>query len=179
ASSSTISATPKCWCCFWSRLAAAISQSRNPMLRGFEIVLAGGSGGLGSAAAELLAQEGARLIVSYRANADRAERLKPIATVMQADLTNAADRTRLLDAASQLYGVVVFTGDPARLPDPEAAMRRAYEANYLGPILLAREAADRMQASGTQGAIVLFSTMQAVSLFPGSTGYGAAIASRH
>src|SRR5262249_45220347 len=107
----------------------------------------------------------------------RAERLKPIATVMQADLTNAADRTRLLDAASQLYGVVVFTGDPARLPDPEAAMRRAYEANYLGPILLAREAADRMQASGTQGAIVLFSTMQAVSLFPGSTGYGAAKAS--
>ena len=41
-------------------------------LRGKQIVLAGGSGGLGSATAELLAGEGAELIVSYRANAARA-----------------------------------------------------------------------------------------------------------
>ena len=38
---------------------------------------------------------------------------------------------------------------------------------------MAREAAERMKASGSAGAIVLFSTMQAVSLFPGSTAYGA------
>ena len=50
-------------------------------------------------------------------------------------------------------------------------MLRSCRVNYMGPILLAREAADRMRASGTAGAIVLLATMQAVALFPGSTAY--------
>ena len=54
------------------------------------------------------------------------------------------------------------------------------EINYLGPILLAREAAERMKARGVAGSIVLISTMQAVALFPGSTAYaGAKIALLH
>ena len=53
-------------------------------------------------------------------------------------------------------------------------MRISHQVNYEGPILLAREAAERMKASGTPGAIVLFSTMQAVALFPGSTAYAGA-----
>lgn len=143
-------------------------------LRGREIVLAGGSGGLGSAAARLLAAEGARLIVSYRSNAGRAAPLADIARLFQADLTRAQDRTRLLEAAPELYGVAIFAGDPARDPEPEAAMERAWRVNYMGPVLLAREAAERMKAAGTPGAIVLLGTMQAVALFPGSTAYGGA-----
>ena len=65
-----------------------------------------------------------------------------------------------------LYGLVVFSGDPARPSEPEAASRLSFEANYLGPMMLAREAADRMKSAGTPGAIVLISTMQAVSIFP-------------
>ncbi len=143
-------------------------------LRGREIVLAGGSGGLGSATVELLAAEGARLVVSYRANEERASRLQDLAQIVRADLGSANDRKRLLDAAPGLYGLVVFSGDPARVADPsglEEAMRRSHEVNYLGPILLAREAAARMKDKSTPGAIVLFSTMQAVSLFAGSTAY--------
>jgi NAD(P)-dependent dehydrogenase (short-subunit alcohol dehydrogenase family) len=45
--------------------------------------------------------------------------------------------------------------------------------NYLGPLLLARAAADRMKAANTPGAIVLTGTMQAVALFAGSTAYAA------
>jgi 3-oxoacyl-[acyl-carrier protein] reductase len=146
-------------------------------LRGREIVLAGGSGGLGSAVCELLSADGARLVISYRANRERAERLRDRAqVVVQADLAIEADRRRLLDAASQLYGLVVFAGDPARVPpgtDPQAAMLRSHEVNYLGPILLAREAAERMKAAGTPGAIVLLGTMQATALFAGSTAYAA------
>ena len=52
-------------------------------------------------------------------------------------------------------------------------MERSHEANYMGPILLAREAAERMKAASIPGAIVLFSTMQANALFPGSTIYAA------
>jgi len=139
-------------------------------------VLAGGSGGLGSAAASLLAAEGAKLVVSYRANRERAERLHGSARIVQADLAVDADRKRLLDAAPEIYGLVIFAGDPARVPqgaDPREAMIRSHEMNYLGPILLAREAAERMKAAGTPGAIVLFATMQAVALFPGSTAYAA------
>jgi NAD(P)-dependent dehydrogenase (short-subunit alcohol dehydrogenase family) len=145
-------------------------------LRGREIVLAGGAGGLGSRAAELLEAEGARLIISYRANAERAGRWHDQASVLQADLANAEDRRRLLDAAPGLYGLVVFAGDPARVTDPaqiEQALARSWEANLAGPILLARAAAERMKSAGTPGAIVLFATMQAVGLFTGSTAYAA------
>jgi len=87
-----------------------------------------------------------------------------------------SDRKRLLDAAPELYGLVVFAGDPARVTagaDPREAMLRSHEVNYLGPILMAREAAERMKAAGTQGAIVLIGTMQVAALFPGSTAYAA------
>lgn len=148
-------------------------------IRGKEVLLAGGSGGLGSAVVELLTAEGARLIVSYHSNRDRAEQWGGSAQIVPADLTLDVDRHRLLDAAPQLYGLVVFAGDPARLPagansrESRETMQRSHDVNYLGPILIAREAAERMKASGTPGAIVLMATMQAIALFPGSTAYAA------
>jgi NAD(P)-dependent dehydrogenase (short-subunit alcohol dehydrogenase family) len=145
-------------------------------LRARTIVLAGGTGGLGSAAAEMLHAEGARLVMSYRRKAERAQRWRDRATVVQADLASAEDRRRLLDAAPELYGLVVFAGDPARVADPaqlEQALATSWEVNLAGPILLAREAAKRMKTAGTPGAIVLLATMQAVALFPGSTAYAA------
>jgi NAD(P)-dependent dehydrogenase (short-subunit alcohol dehydrogenase family) len=123
-----------------------------------EVLLAGGAGGLGSATAELLEAEGARVVISSRSRG------------LRADITKAADRKWLLDAVPKLYGLVVFAGTPARGAG-EDAMRQSHEVNYEGPILLAREAAERMKAAGTSGAIVLFSTMQAIALFPGSTAY--------
>ena len=134
-------------------------------LEGLQIVIAGGSGGLGSVTARQLLSEGALVTISYKQRA--------VPGAVRADLAVAADRARLLDSAPRLYGLAVFTGDPVRISDPEEAMLRSHEANYMGPILLAREAAERMKASGTRGAIVLLSTMQAVSLFPGSTAYAA------
>jgi NAD(P)-dependent dehydrogenase (short-subunit alcohol dehydrogenase family) len=126
-------------------------------IAGLEILLAGGAGGLGSVTAELLEAEGAHVAIGSRNHG------------LRADITKAADRQALLEAVPKLYGLVVFTGTPAR--GAEDAMRQSHEVNYEGPILLAREAAERMKASGTAGAIVLFSTMQAIALFPGSTAY--------
>jgi 3-oxoacyl-[acyl-carrier protein] reductase len=145
-------------------------------LRGREVVLAGGTGGLGSAVASRLVAEGARVILSFHSNRQRALLWQDRAVVIQADLTATEDRARLLAAAPTLYGLVVFAGDPARVSEPgevEAAMRRSHEVNYLGPILLAREAAARMRTSRVEGAIVLFSTMQANALFPASSAYAA------
>src|SRR5205807_1001488 len=111
-----------------------------------------GTGGLGSALASILLDEGVRLVMSYRSNADRAAVWKDRAATLQADLTANADRSRLLDAAPALYGLVVLAGDPVRTGD---ILNRSHEANYLGPVLLAREAAERMKATATPGAIVL------------------------
>jgi NAD(P)-dependent dehydrogenase (short-subunit alcohol dehydrogenase family) len=127
-------------------------------LNGLEIVLVGGGGGLGSASAALLALEGAKVIISSRSQG------------IKADITSAADRDLLLDAVPNLYGLVVFAGNPARGED---AFRVSHQVNYEGPILLARAAAERMKARSVSGSIVLFSTMQAVALFPGSSVYAA------
>ena len=62
-----------------------------PRLNAHDIVLAGGAGGLGRATAELLAGEGARVVVSYRRRAP-----PDIAGAIQADLTVEADRKRLV-----------------------------------------------------------------------------------
>jgi 3-oxoacyl-[acyl-carrier protein] reductase len=145
-------------------------------LKGREVLLVGGSGGIGSALASMLLEEGARVTISYRSNRDRAERWRQSARVIQADITVSADRAKLLDSTEGLYGLVVLAGDPARVTkaeETEAAMLRSHSINYLGPVLLARETAERMKLSSSQGAIVLVSTMQANALFPGSTAYAA------
>jgi 3-oxoacyl-[acyl-carrier protein] reductase len=132
---------------------------------------------LGRATAELLSKEGVELVVSYLSNASRAEELLPISKVVRADITNADDRKRLLDEAGALYGLVVFAGNPARVAAPEQMeqqMITSHAVNYLGPLLLAREAAERMKSAGIAGSIVLFSTMQGVGLFAGSTAYAGA-----
>lgn len=146
-------------------------------LRARSIIVAGGSGGLGSATVELLLAEGAEVVVSYHANLTRARVFEGRATLVQADLTRPEDRARLLDSAPALYGLAVFTGDPARAgaaENPDETLLRSHRLNYAGPILLAREAAARMRSHSTPGAIVLLSTMQATALFPGSTAYAGA-----
>lgn len=73
--------------------------------------------------------------------------------------------------------MVVFSGDPARVREGdslEEALSRSMTVNCSGPLLLAREAAGRMKATGVAGSIVLFSSMQAVDVFTGSTAYAAA-----
>lgn len=146
-------------------------------LAGQTIILAGGTGGLGAATAVLLAQEGAKVIVGGRAESERSRRLcealKGQGTFVAADIQTSAGREALLDAAGPAYGLVVFVGDPGRGANEET-LRRAMEVNYLAPILLAREAAERMKAADEAGAIVLFSSMQGGYPFEGSTAYGGA-----
>lgn len=151
--------------------------ARPSAIRDLSILLAGGSGGLGAAAAEYLIKDGARLHVSYSCHKDRACALEPIAALHQADLVKPADRERLLKDTSPLYGLVVFVGNPARASEEhsqEETLRRSLDVNFTGPLLLAREAAERMRAEGTRGAIVLLSTMQALHPVTGSTAYATA-----
>ncbi len=156
-------------------------------LKGRVLLLAGGSGGLGAATAVLAGREGARLVIGCRSNLERARTLadhlrREYGTSVEAvagDIGEDETRRRYLDAAATLgplYGLVCFSGSPARVDWQSAGveeLRTSLEVNYSGPVLLARDAAARMRRDGQSGAIVLFSTMQAVALFDGSINYAA------
>jgi NAD(P)-dependent dehydrogenase (short-subunit alcohol dehydrogenase family) len=155
-------------------------------LEGRVVLVAGGTGGLGSAAAAMLARDGAQVIIGYRKDGGRAQALKQVLEarygnkvyLVEGDISDSETRTRYVEVADQIgdgiYGTVCFTGDPARVKFDDATeddLHASMQQNYIAPVLLAREAAARMRKRSTSGAIVLFSTMQAVAVFESSINY--------
>ena len=143
------------------------------------VILAGGSGGLGSAVARLAVNRGYNPVIGYLRNHDRAAALASELKIpaIGGDIAEAAVREQLISAArasGELYGLVVLSGDPARVPLETASMEElvaSMRVNFGGPVLLARDFA---AALGEQdGSIVLTSTMQGVGVFAGSTVYAA------
>jgi NAD(P)-dependent dehydrogenase (short-subunit alcohol dehydrogenase family) len=154
-------------------------------VKGKSIILAGGSGGLGAAVAESLAERGAVPIIGCRNNRERADALSRriadqygvTAPVIVGDILEPDTRRKLIAEAQRvgtLYGLVPLVGSPSRIPIETATERDLLDSmriNFAGPVLLARDFA---AAVGDQdGAVVFISTMQAVGIFPGSTVYAA------
>ena len=148
-------------------------------MKGKSIILAGGSGGLGTALAEAIVARGGVPVIGCRNNRERAEtlgaRLK--APVVVGDVLEESVRAELIAAArnaGELYGLVPLLGDPARVPiekATEADLLASMRTNFVGPVLLAR---DLVAALGdADGSVVFVSTMQGVGVFPGSTTYAA------
>ena len=155
-------------------------------LAGRVVLVAGGTGGLGSATVALLARDGATVVAGYREDRQRAETLKQAvearykATIylVEGDIADPVVRARYVDAADALgeglYAMACFTGDPARVKFDDATdsdLHDSMQKNYIAPLLLAREAAARMAKREKEGAIVLLSTMQAVAVFESSINY--------
>lgn len=159
-----------------------------PSIAGRNVLLSGGTGGLGSAAAIALARDGANLICGYRSDRTRAERLRAAirerfsvgCELIQGDIGEASIRRRCIDAAEAmdggLYGLVCYTGDPARVKFEdleEDDLLRSFRLNCSAPLLLAKEAGLRMRARQTSGAIVFISSMQSTAVFESSVNYAA------
>lgn len=155
-------------------------------LAGRVVLIAGGTGGLGSATVALLAREGAIVVAGYLRDRQRAEALKQAVEaryegtvyLVAGDISEPGVRARYVETADAigggLYGMVCFTGDPARVKFDDVTdsdLHDSMQKNYIAPILLAREAAVRMIKRGSEGTIVLFSTMQAVAPFESSINY--------
>jgi NAD(P)-dependent dehydrogenase (short-subunit alcohol dehydrogenase family) len=154
-------------------------------MKGKSVILAGGSGGLGQAVAEALAERGAVPIIGCKSNRERAEALSRslldtygvVAPVVVGDILEQSVRQRLIDAgrsAGLLYGMVSLAGQPARFPIEtvtEQDLMQSVRDNFAGPVLLARDFA--AAAGDSDGAIVFIATMQAVGVFVGSTTYAA------
>jgi NAD(P)-dependent dehydrogenase (short-subunit alcohol dehydrogenase family) len=143
------------------------------------VILAGGTGGLGATVARAVAHSGYKPVLGFLKNATRANELAQELNcpAIGGDIAEASVRQELLSTATaqgELYGLVVLTGDPARVPIETATMDdllNSTRINFAAPILMARDfasAVDERDAS-----IVLVSTMQAIGVFAGSTTYAA------
>ena len=149
------------------------------------VILAGGSGGLGSALALRLASRGATPVIGCSSDSERGERLASdirkqygiSAPVVVGDVLDDETRGRLIEAARSsggLYGLVPLVGKPARVPIETATaedLLGSTRINFVAPILMARDFA--AAAAGDDASIVFVSTMQAIGVFPGSTVYAA------
>jgi NAD(P)-dependent dehydrogenase (short-subunit alcohol dehydrogenase family) len=157
-------------------------------LAGQTIIVAGGTGGLGASTVALLAREGANLIVGYRRDRERAERLSAaiekqfgrVIRLVQGDLCEEAVRRKYLEPASgfggTISGAAIFAGNAARVALRELnreALVASLESNCAGPVLLSRDLGEAME-NGGGGAIVLLATMQAAAAFPSSLAYAGA-----
>jgi NAD(P)-dependent dehydrogenase (short-subunit alcohol dehydrogenase family) len=161
-------------------------------LAGRTVVVAGGTGGLGGALVAMLAREGARVIAGYRSNRERAERLQKAIEEqfgvklhsVAGDVLVPAVRKAYLEAVktagAPLAGAAIFPGEPARVPFESLSretITASLESNYIGPVLLAKDLGEAMEAAGeTQdagGNLVLVATMQATAPFASSVAYAA------
>jgi len=154
-------------------------------MKGKTVILAGGSGGLGPAVADALAQRGAIPVIGCRSKREKAEvvarsildKYGIAAPIVVGDVLEEQVRRQLLNEAQlagSLYGLVPLLGEPARTPIETASehdLLNSMRTNFVGPVLLARDFAAAI--SDQDAAIVFISTMQGVGVFAGSTVYAA------
>ena len=138
-------------------------------------LITGASAGIGAACAELAAQRGYDLLLTYNSDAEGAEKVAAAAQaegarthVMQMDVAKEADINAMftalddhfdgLDALINNAGIV---GQTSRLTDmPADRMRQIFDVNVIGAMLVAQAAVKRMEPAG-KGVIVNISSAAA------------------
>ena len=142
------------------------------------VIVTGGGGGIGLAAARAFAIQGAHVLITGR----RATRLEEIARVearleyLVADVSNPVDAQRTIAKAVELWGRldVLVNNAGAGLPMPLAEttaehVNAVYAVNTLGPTLLAAAAVPHLIQS--RGSIVNISSSLATKAVAGFANY--------
>ncbi len=137
------------------------------------IIVTGATKGMGFASAKGLLELGANVIMIYRSDAETAakvaEDLKPYSDQMlllQADITNADDRERIINESLTKFNridvLVNNAGVPARcgfLQANEEEFDAIIDINLKAPIFLAKLVAEQMIEQGSGGSIINFSSV--------------------
>jgi NAD(P)-dependent dehydrogenase (short-subunit alcohol dehydrogenase family) len=150
-------------------------------LTGKRALVTGGTSGIGRAAAEALAREGAHVLVSGRSEVRGAEVVEAIeaaggeAEFVRSDLASAEDVRALAARASDVDILVnnagVFPAGPTH-ELPESAFDETFAVNVKAPFYLTAAIAPQMAARGS-GAIINVTTMVAEFGMAGLSAYGA------
>ena len=151
-------------------------------LAGKRVLVTGGTTGIGRAVAALLASYGARIFTFGRNRKPLDEALDYIraaggeADGMVGDLTEPDDVRQIFAKADEVFGGIDVLVNNAALPAngimqmDDAEWRYAVDANLVGQLACAREAATRMSEAG-QGHIVFIGSMSAEVREKGSSVY--------
>jgi len=147
------------------------------MFSGKTYWLIGASEGLGRALAGLMAEEGARMILSAR-NAARLEELAsslPGARALPMDVTDDGSVAAAVMALGPIDGVIYCAGayEPMAAQDWDAAAAlQVSEVNFTGALRALAPVVPVMAARG-EGHIVLIGSLAGFRGLPGAIGYGA------
>jgi 3-oxoacyl-[acyl-carrier protein] reductase len=153
-------------------------------LTGRVALVTGASSGLGARFAQVLAANGAAVVLVAR----RAERLAALKTkieaaggralAVEADVLDRAAMTRAFDAAEQAFGTVTIQVNNAGVAHagravelPEAEWRRVLSTNLDAVFYWAQEGARRMLAAGKPGAIVNIASVLGFGVSKGVIAY--------
>lgn len=148
------------------------------------IIITGGSRGIGAATAQLAAEQGYTVCLTYRRQQQAAQDIVEAirqqggnAIAVAADVASEADILNLFETVDARLGAVTALVNNAgilapqrRLEDIDAArLTRIFQTNVIGSFLCAREAVKRMstQQGGRGGAIVNVSSVAARLGSPG------------
>jgi NAD(P)-dependent dehydrogenase (short-subunit alcohol dehydrogenase family) len=156
-------------------------------LTGRVALVTGASSGLGVRFAEVLAANGAKVVLVAR----RVERLEALkqkiiaaggqAIAVEADVLDRAAMVRAYDAAEQAFGTVTILINNAGITHadrvaemPEETWRRVVGTNLDAVLYWAQEAARRMLAAKQQGAIVNIASILGFGVSKGVAAYSVA-----
>ncbi|MEV6418681.1 SDR family oxidoreductase [Streptomyces sp. NPDC051662] len=156
-------------------------------------VVTGGSRGLGRAAADALAADGAKVVISgrdERSVAAAAAEIGPGAYGVAADNADPAVAARLIATAKERFGrfdgVLISVGGPApgsAADNTDEQWATAFESVFLGAVRLARTAAAELGEGGVIGLVLSSSVHEPVpgltisnGLRPGLAGFAKSLA---
>ena len=141
-------------------------------LSGKHIFIAGGSRGIGAAAAKMAAGAGAAVSINYQSSSAAAEQVRREieaaggkAFAVQADVAEEGALEAAVNASVErlgpLFGLVVSAGvfEGKYLPDMDAAFwDRTFAVNVRGTFLAVKAAARQMRAANAGGSIVIYTS---------------------
>lgn len=149
-------------------------------VRDLAVIITGGAGGIGLAAAHAFAQEGANVLITGRraARLDAITREESRIQSLIADAAAPGDAQRTIARAIELWGRIdvlvnnAGAGAPTALADTTAEQLHAvYAVNTIGPTLLAAAAVPHLIRS--RGSIINLSSTLATKAVAGFADYGA------
>ena len=143
------------------------------------LLVAGGSRGIGAAAARMAGARGYDVAVNYHSNSNAAagvvadiQKAGGKAVALQGDMGKAADIKRVFDETTQKIGALTHfvhssgvIGPMSRLDEAKTeTIEECLDTNTLGALLCLRECVQRMSTKhgGKGGSVVLLSSMAAV-----------------
>ncbi len=169
---------------YWSLEQAKLAANKPKPLTGQIVLVTGGAGAIGAAAARLFAREGAHAVV-VDLDGERAAAVADAAgnqsIGVAADVTQPADVRAAFDRAVAVYGGVdivisnagtAIEGAIGELED--ALLRASFELNFFAHQSVAQNAVRLFKQQGTGGVLLFNASKQAVNPGPRFGAYGLA-----